>query len=251
MGSKNKRLALVTGASSGIGEALCRRLVASGYRCIAIARRGEELQRLQEEVGGPNSLLYFPCDVALPEQVNRVSSELRERGEIPRLFFLNAGATGESALDPTGGSSVQHHRWMFDVNYFGVMNWVAEWEKPCLECGGATFLVTSSLNAIFAPPVAVAYAASKAAIAKAFEGLDLHWSSLGLRFLISYPGPVATSGLVGKLPFTRSADRMAGSLLTQTEKGKARKEPSWFYSTTSRLLRLLPYRVTRRLLRIE
>lgn len=245
-----QRVALVTGASSGIGEALCKLLVHRGYRCIAVARRKEKLEQLQEELGGEKKLIVCPCDVVSLQEVLRVSERLQSQNLFPSLFFLNAAIAGKSALDPQDYGLLQHHHDLFSVNYFGNVNWIEAWQSVCLEKGlKTTFLVTSSVNAIFAPPRGSAYAASKAAIAKAFEAFDLQYSSKGIRYLVSFPGPVATPGLVGKWPFTWPPEKMAESLLDQALKQQARKSPAHFYALLTRLLRHLPYKALQRLLK--
>lgn len=252
MKREGEKTALVTGASSGIGEALSKLLVTKGYRCVAIARRREKLKALQEQLGGEQKLVACPCDVSSMEEVFKVSKALREQNLMPNLFFLNAGMTGLPALDPKDHGLLQHHQDLFAANYFGVLNWVEAWRDHCLEHNSETvFLVTSSLNAIFAPPGGSAYAASKAAIAKAFEAFDLQYSSQGLRFLASFPGPVATPGFVGKLPFTWPPEKMAQSLFKQAIQGKARRDPSKFHSCLFRLLRHLPYKAVHRLLKTQ
>lgn len=101
------------------------------------------------------------------------------------------------------------HEQIIAANYFGVLAFVEFWEKPCQENGGANFIVTSSINAIFAPPTGSAYCASKAAIAKAFESLSLTYFGTNLKFSVIYSGPVATEGLKGNLPFTWKPEKMA------------------------------------------
>ncbi len=93
------------------------------------------------------------------------------------------------------------------VNYFGVLSFVEFWQKSCQDNWGAKFIVTSSVNALFAPPGGSAYCASKAAVAKAFESLSLTYAKTNLRFSIIYAGPVKTKGLVGKLPFGWNAKK--------------------------------------------
>jgi len=114
----------------------------------------------------------------------------------------------------------------------GVLGWVEFWEKPCIENGGANFIVTSSVNAIFAPPTGSAYAASKAAIAKAFEGLSLTYFGTPLKFSVVYPGPVDTPGLKvnRRLPFTWRPEKMGSYMVDCALQGKARCSPygsSW------------------------
>ena len=78
-----------------------------------------------------------------------------------------------------------------------------------LQKEGATFVATGSVNALFAPPMGSGYAASKAAIAKAFEGLSLSYPQQKVSFSTVYAGPSATEGLKGNVPFVWKADRMA------------------------------------------
>ena len=125
------------------------------------------------------------------------------------------------------------------INYFGVLSWVEQWADPATD-NEMTFVVTSSVNAFFAPPGGAAYAASKAAIAKAFESLQLCYINTKLRFSIVYPGPIATKGLKGNVPFVWSAEKLAKHMVRQTLKGKLRIEPSLFYSIITRLLNWLP-----------
>lgn len=247
MNSLSNKIALVTGASSGIGEALCRLLVARGYHCIAIARREEKLARIAKDIDGPGKFSYYTCDVASREQVYEVSHALQKNGTIPQFFFLNAGMTGLPAIDPKKALA-DHHRALFDVNYLGVVHWIDAWRDLCLERGSGTFLVTSSVNAIFSPPTGCGYAASKAAVSKLFEGLDLQYHKSGVHFLSCTTGPVRTDGLVGKLPFTWPTEKMAGALLRQAKAGRARATPSKFYWLLAHLLRLLPYKITLKLL---
>lgn len=115
-----------------------------------------------------------------------------------------------------------------------------EWLPICQGTKGANFVVTSSVNAIFAPPTGSAYGASKAAIAKAFEGLALTYHGSNLSFSVVYPGPVKTEGLKGNLPFTWEPRQMAAYMVENSLKGKMRMENSLFYALLTRGLSLLP-----------
>lgn len=237
----DKPVALVTGASSGIGEALCQELIEWGYRCVGVARREDSLAALQERYSS-DEFIYFPCDVSSQDQVHAVSTTLKEQGWNPSLFFLNAGMAGRAVVEPSDEKfPLDHHRRVFDVNYFGVMHWVNEWMEPAIKSGSATFVATSSVNAFFAPPRGSAYSASKIAVARAFEGLDLQHHREGVRFCVVYPGPVKTAGLVGNWPGAWSAQRMAKYMVKRTLQGKVRSHSHWHYTVLCRMLRLLPY----------
>lgn len=167
-----KKLALVTGASKGIGAALATKLVKLGFQVIGIGRDLQNLEQLKRELGSPFS--FYLCDLAQPNQIRDISLQLKNNHLCPSLFFLNAGIAGEKAAEQTPCIDADFHRQMMAVNYFGVIDWVSCWQEECQQNGGATFVVTSSINAIFAPPTGSAYAASKAAVSKAFRRFCIH-----------------------------------------------------------------------------
>jgi 3-hydroxy acid dehydrogenase/malonic semialdehyde reductase len=239
------KIALVTGASKGIGRALVEDLTRRGWQVIGVARSKEKLKDLEEEFG--DRFIPVACDVAKHDEVARISQKLIEEEKIPSLFFLNAGVAGEVACETPNCFTLTKHEEVFDVNYFGVLSWVEAWIPVCKQ-QYTTFVVTSSVNAIFAPPTGSAYAASKAAIAKAFEGLALTYYQSNLRFAVVYPGPVATEGLKGNVPFVWSAERMAKYMVSKVLKGKTHIENSIFYSLFTRLLRFLPRSFVMRIL---
>ncbi len=242
-----QNIALVTGASSGIGEALTRELISKGWVVVGIARRVEKLNAIKNEMGP--SFIPIICDISDKSDIHRACQNILDQGLCPNLFFLNAGIAGEKVLENPEAFTVEVHERIMAVNYFGVLAFVEFFEKPCLLGGGAHFIVTSSVNAIFAPPTGSAYCASKAAISKAFESLSLTYFGRNLRFSSIYTGPVATDGLKGKWPFTWSADKMAKYMCKFSELKKSRGYPSFFYFIISHLLRVLPDGVVMRILK--
>lgn len=240
-------IALVTGASSGIGEALARELVKRGWTVIGLARSKEKLANLQTNLG--SAFIPLVCDVSNKSEIENVSKQIAQKNLCPSLFFLNAGLAGEKVVENPHAFDLKMHEKIMAVNYFGVLSFVEFWEKPCRENGGANFIVTSSVNAIFAPPTGSAYSASKAAIAKAFESLSLTYFGTNLKFSTVYAGPVATDGLKGNLPFTWKPDQMAKYMADFAMKGKPHGEPSFFYSVLSRFLRSLPHKWTMNILK--
>ncbi|MBA3722912.1 MAG: SDR family oxidoreductase [Parachlamydiaceae bacterium] len=241
-----KNVALVTGASSGIGEALSRELIARGWSVIGIARSLDKLSQIQKELG--NAFTPIVCDVSNSEDIKIASTKILDRGICPSHFFLNAGLAGEKVIENPNSFDVTMHEKIMAVNYFGVLRWLQYWEKPCQENGGANFIVTSSMNAIFAPPTGSAYSASKAAISKAFESLSLTYFEKNLKFSVVYAGPVATEGLKGNVPFIWKPEKMAKYMVDCASKGKVHCEPSLFYSIVTRFLNKMPYSWTMKLL---
>jgi short-subunit dehydrogenase len=242
-----KDVALVTGASSGIGEAISRELVVRGWSVIGIARSWDKLTLIQKDLG--SAFTPMVCDVSSQSDIEKASATILDQGLCPSLFFLNAGMAGDKVIENSHSFDVTLHEKIMAVNYFGVLAWIQCFEKPCQENRGANFVVTSSINAIFAPPVGSAYSASKAAIAKAFESLSLTYFEKNLKFSVVYSGPVATAGLKGNLPFTWKPEKMAKYMVDCAIKGKAHCEPSLFYSILVRLLHGMPYSWTMKVLR--
>lgn len=239
-GAIKRKVALVTGASSGIGEAISRELAKRGWLVIGVARSEGKLDRIKNDL--QDAFMPMVCDVSKREDIKSCSQAILSMNLHPSLFFLNAGAAGETAIENPERFDLNIHEKIMQVNYFGVLAWVEFWEKPCRENGGAKFIATSSINAFFAPPLGSAYSASKAAIAKAFESLSLTYFNTNLRFSVVYPGPVDTAGLKTpkQLPFTWKPEKMANCMVDFALSSKSRCEPIFFYKVLTRLLRALP-----------
>jgi NAD(P)-dependent dehydrogenase (short-subunit alcohol dehydrogenase family) len=242
-----KSVGLVTGASSGIGYALTRELISRGWIVVGLARRTEKLMAIKNEMGP--SFIPMTCDISDKADIRRACQNSLDQGLCPSLFFLNAGIAGQKVIENPDALTLEMHERIMAVNYFGVLAFVEFFEKPCLHNGGAHFIVTSSVNAIFAPPAGSAYCASKAAISKAFESLSLTYFGRNLRFSSIYTGPVATDGLKGRWPFTWSAAKMAKFMCQFSELKKTRGYPSLFYFIVSHLLRFLPDGLVMRILK--
>jgi len=232
---------LVTGASSGIGEQVCRKFIADGNLVIGIARNSDKLEKLQKELGR-SQFLPFACDTSQKEDVEAVSQILREQHLVPKIFVLNAGA-GERELTPDS----EVHRNIFDVNYFGCVFWIEEWLWSARE-KGAQFVVISSLAAIRPAPFAAAYGASKAALKACIESLRVQYSMTPLGFTIVMPGPVATKLLSRNVAYSWTADKAANRIVKAAyRKEKIIRFPlvwTWLY----RCLSILPDRFTASLL---
>src|SRR4051812_38878480 len=106
-----RRIALVTGASSGIGEATVRALAAAGFETVSGARRLERCERLAAEVGGRALRL----DVTDPESVAALAAEL------PEVDLIVHSAGGALGLEPAAEADEENWRQMWESNVAGVM----------------------------------------------------------------------------------------------------------------------------------
>jgi NADP-dependent 3-hydroxy acid dehydrogenase YdfG len=182
-------LAVVTGASSGIGAACVRRLRAEGFDVIAAARRADRLTALAEETGARAVI----CDVTSDEDVRRLAEAV---GGEATLLVNNAG--GAHGLDPIETGQVEDWQWMFDVNVLGSLR-VTKALLPALVASGAgTVVMMSSTAGLIVYEGGGGYAAAKHAQTAMAETLRLELCGRPVRVIELDPGMVRTDefGLV-------------------------------------------------------
>ncbi|WP_232676612.1 SDR family NAD(P)-dependent oxidoreductase [Nocardioides sp. R-C-SC26] len=107
-----ERIAVVTGASSGIGEATARHLAGAGFHVICAARRRERIEALAAEIGGT----AIACDVTSPDDVAALAEAAG-----PRLHALVNNAGGAIGLEPIADAGPAQWREMYDVNVVGLL----------------------------------------------------------------------------------------------------------------------------------
>src|SRR5688572_11669670 len=108
----DERVAVITGASSGIGEAIARELARGGWHCVLLARRGDELARIAGEIGGEWEI----CDVADRLQVDEVAARVLARHPAIALLVNNAGIAARGSFLDIDAELVER---VTAVNYLG------------------------------------------------------------------------------------------------------------------------------------
>jgi short-subunit dehydrogenase len=172
--------ALVTGASSGIGDAFARRLAADGYDIVAVARRRDRLEALRD-AGAAKELIV--ADLADPEDCVIVEKRLAAGGI--DLLVNNAGiSTGKSFEDSTADDEEQ----MLGVNVRAVMRLTHAAVPPMLAAGSGEIINVSSIAAYTAVAGYATYSASKAYVSALSESLAVRYSSRGVRVMALCPG---------------------------------------------------------------
>ncbi|MFY1652339.1 SDR family oxidoreductase [Solwaraspora sp. WMMB762] len=138
-------IAIVTGASSGIGAATARRLAAEGFHVVAAARRSDRLAELVDSIrdnGGAATAVT--CDVTDDGSVAglvQAVSGLARQGDLPgRVTLLVNNAGGARGLDPVESAPVADWRWMYEVNVLGTLR-VTQALLPALTASGAGTVV--------------------------------------------------------------------------------------------------------------
>ncbi|MET8085016.1 SDR family oxidoreductase [Micromonospora sp. NPDC005197] len=200
-------VAIVTGASSGIGAATARRLAAEGFHVLAAARRAERLADLVAEItaaGGQATAVT--CDVTSDESVARLAEAAAQAPGPVTLLVNNAG--GARGLDPVESGSVADWQWMYDVNVLGTLR-VTQALLPALEASGSgTIVVVSSTAGLTVYEGGGGYTAAKHAQTAIAGTLRLELCGRPLRVIEIDPGMVKTDEF-GLVRFEGDAERAA------------------------------------------
>ena len=173
---------LVTGASSGIGQATAERLATAGYKVYGTSRRGAQ--------AGRRSFEMLPLDVTSDESVEAVVSEvMRLEGRID-LLVNNAGFS----VAPAGAeeSSIEQARSIFDTNFFGIVRMTRAVVPHMRRQGGGRIINIGSILGFLPRPYNALYAATKHAIEGYSESLDHELRTRGIRVSIIEPGYTKT-----------------------------------------------------------
>lgn len=150
-------LIVVSGASSGIGEAIARRLAADGHRLILLARRAERLEALGAEIGAD----WYPVDLGDGEETLAVCTRILARHGVPDVIINNAGAGRFSSIEET---SIEEAEAQIRLPYLAAFFLTRGLIEPMIERGSGTVLQINSPVAIVPWPGAVGYAAARSAL---------------------------------------------------------------------------------------
>ena len=184
-------IALVTGASSGIGEATARRIAREpGSMLILVARREDRLKALADELGGGTKIIA--ADLTDPDAPARVADAVGDRLD---LLVNNAGGAWRGRFHETGWANVQRH---MELNFDAVVR-LTEALLPILRNSAPSSIVNvASTAARVARGNSGAYSAAKFALAGWTDALHLEEKPHGVHVGMVLPGFVATEGFPQK-----------------------------------------------------
>ncbi len=182
---KHTKAAVVTGASTGIGEATVRALAAEGWTVFAVARRADRLAALAAETGAT----AVPADITEDSDVERLLAEVTQAGGIDTLINIAGGARG---ADRIADAKTEDWEWMFEVNVLGTMKLTRAF-LPMLRAGGeGTVLNLTSTAGLTAYEGGGGYNAAKFAQHAMNDALRLEEVEHNLRVIEVAPGLVHT-----------------------------------------------------------
>ena len=179
----NGKIALVTGASSGIGEATAERLARAGYKVHGTSRRGAE--------AGKRSFEMLALDVTSDESVQAAIGEVMRRDGRIDLLVNNAGF----GVAPAGAeeSSIDQARSIFETNFFGLVRMTRAVVPQMRHQGSGRIVNIGSVLGFLPMPYGALYAATKHAVAGYSESLDHELRGMGIRVSVVEPAYTKTS----------------------------------------------------------
>ena len=241
-------VALVTGASAGLGVDFARQLAAKGYRLVLVARRKDRLDALAAELGHARAVA---CDLGAPGAVAELMADIRAAGETVSVLVNNAGFGLGGKFAILNGA---RQRSMIDLNC-GALTELAHAVLPDMLAKKKGAILNVASTAAFQPgPGMAVYFATKAFVLSFTEALHEELRDQGIRVTALCPGPTATEfGEVAGFGKTSAFEKIAATSevvvragLDGLEAGKAVVVPGLLNKVGVQGHRLLPRGLLRR-----
>ncbi|CAH0315506.1 SDR family oxidoreductase [Peribacillus simplex] len=190
MSNIKDKVVIITGASSGIGEATAKELTSKGAKLVLAARREDRLEKLQKEIqNNGGQAIYKVTDVSSHEQMEELAFyALEEYGKID-VIVNNAGVM---PLSPVYQKKIKEWDTMIDVNIKGVLYGIAAVLPSMRERKEGHIINVSSIAGHLVFPAGSVYSGTKFAVRAITEGLRIEEASNNIRTTIISPGTITT-----------------------------------------------------------
>jgi short-subunit dehydrogenase len=244
------KLVLITGASSGIGQALASRYYAAGWRLALVARRAGEIERWAREQGlEPQRYAVYGADVGETDSIVAAGQACIAAQGLPDTVIANAGIS--IGMDSAVREDIDVLARTFAVNNVGLAASFHPFIAPMLARGSGRLAGIASVAGIRGLPGHGAYCSSKAAVISYCESLRGELRGSGVRVVTISPGYVDTPLTRNnryRMPFLLQPSAFAERAMRAIEAGVSYRVIPWQMGVVARLLRLLPNAVFDRLL---
>lgn len=236
------KLVFITGASSGIGQALALRFYQAGYSLALVARRVPEIQAWAVQRGlAAERYQIYGADVALTDSIVAAAEQCLQRQGVPDVVIANAGIS--IGMDTAVRADLEVMTRTFATNTIGMAATFHAFVEPMVQRGTGALVGVGSVAGIRGLPGHGAYCASKAAVISYCESLRGELRSSGVQVVTICPGYIDTP-LTQKnrytMPFLMTADDFADRAFAAIEGGASYRVIPWQMGWVSKLLRLLP-----------
>ena len=202
--NNSKEVALVTGASSGIGRETAIKLAEKGFEVIAAARREERLKELADQF---QNITPKQVDLSQADQTETFCQYLSELQNPVTVLVNNAGYSVRGALEDV---PIDSARRLFEVNLFALMRVTQACLPGMRKLRKGTIVNISSIVGKFSFPFSGVYAAAKHAVEGITDALRLELSPFGIKVVAIRPGPIATE-------FNEVGNKLSGDLMAKTD----------------------------------
>jgi short-subunit dehydrogenase len=243
-------LVFITGASSGIGQALALRYYKAGFQLALVARRTSEVQSwaLANNIE-PAAFQVYCADVSVVDRIVEAGQACMASQGLPDVVIANAGIS--IGMDTAVREDLDVMRQTFAVNNIGMAATFHPFIGPMARRGSGVLVGISSVAGIRGLPGHGAYCASKAAVVAYCESLRGELKAAGIKVVTICPGYIDTP-LTQKnsyrMPFLMQAEDFAEKALKAIHAGDSYCVIPWQMGMVAKLLRLLPNTVFDRLL---
>ena len=238
MNERSRRLdVLVTGAGSGIGQAVAERLAAAGHRVTGTVRTAERARLLTEKAAATNPAFRFlPLELSSEDEVRSVARDVLASGGLDVLVH-NAGFGVFGAVEEVGPDAVRRQ---FEVNVFGPLE-LTRLLLPELRARRGQIIWVGSLAGRIALPFQAHYSATKAALASFSDALRMELEPFGVRVTCLEPGDFSTNftdaRIVTRAEASPYGDALARCLAAVDEQERGGPKPEWVGRVVERLTR--------------
>jgi NAD(P)-dependent dehydrogenase (short-subunit alcohol dehydrogenase family) len=230
---------VITGASSGIGQALAKHYAARGATLGLVARREKELNDLAGVL--PGLTFAYPLDVTDAGALRQAAEDFVARAGPPDVVIGNAGISVGTLTQEA--SDLPAFERVMAVNVLGLVNTFGPFIKPMQQAGGGKLVGIASVAGIRGMPGSGAYSASKAAAIAYLESLRVDLRGTGIRVVTVAPGYIETPMTARNpysMPFILPVDVAARRIARVIDAGRSYAVVPWQMAVVARLLRLLP-----------
>jgi short-subunit dehydrogenase len=214
--NENPETVLITGASSGIGEALARRFAKDGYRLVLVARSADKLHALAAELSSAHGVKVWvlPADLSLAAPRALATTCRRKRIAVD-VLVNNAGVLEQGAF---AGIKAERHQQLIDLNVSGLTAMLAQFVPAMLERGRGRVLNVASIAAFQPVPTLATYAAPKAYVLSLTESLAEELKGSGVSITALCPGITDTGMLSTAAQANAQLAKLPGFLVADVGK---------------------------------
>lgn len=235
-------LVFITGASSGLGQALAARYYAAGWRLALIARRVEATQVWVHAQGfSAERVAVYAADVRQTDSIIQAARVCIAQQGLPDVVIANAGIS--VGIDLAEAADLEVMREIFETNNLGMAATFHPFIAPMRQRRSGTLVGIASVAGIRGLPGHAGYTASKAGVINTCESLRIELKGDGVRVVTIAPGYIDTPMTRGNpfpMPFLISAEVFADRAFQAITAGASYRVIPWQMGVAAKLLRLLP-----------